>query len=398
MSQLLPINLSRGAPDDTLLEECRLLMQKASDVFFQSGNLAAFQYPPLDGNVKVRDSVAQFLSEQYASDVNSDDLVMNAGCSHGLWVLQKAFMQPGDFVFVEEPTYYHAIRMFERDLKVVGVTTDDEGVDVEMLDELLIECSQKKCQVTIQKPFWAMVYLVPTFHNPTGRCLSMSRCKQLINVLRKHDVLCVCDDVYNCLAFLEEDGPPFIQPAPKRLFSYDNKADSSYLGNVVSNASFSKLLGPGLRVGWMECPKRIKQFLLQSNLLRGNVSHLTSCIIAEMIKMHILQEHVSKCREIYYLRMKAMCAALDKFMPSTVQYWPPKGGYFIWIILPRRVDIDKLFEICKNKVLFRCGYHFSCTQSFRHCIRLSFSYQSPEVIEEGVEKLGVAIKQMLREC
>lgn len=396
MSEL--INLARGAPDDILLEECRLLMQKASEAFFTSGNLAAFQYPPRVGNVRVRDSLAQFLSEEYADTVESDNLVMNGGCSHGLWLIQTAFMQPGDFVFVEEPTYYHAIRMLQKDLNVIGVTTDNDGVIVDELDQLLVKYSQKKRCVSKQKPFWAMVYLVPTFHNPTGTCLSSVRCKQLISVLRKHEVLCVCDDVYNCLAYME-DNPPFTQPAPKRLFSYDNKSDASYIGNVVSNCSFSKLLGPGLRLGWIECPKRIKEFFeSQTSVLSGGVTHVTSCIVAEAINMGLLKQHVRKCREVYHLRMKTMCAAIDKFMPNDVHYKRPKGGYFIWLKLPRNIDTDKLYEICKSTVNFRCGYHFSCSGRFHHFIRLSFAYHTPEDIELGVERLGNALKEMLGQC
>ena len=393
------ISLCVGAPDDLLLEECRKLVQQASEVHLASGQLTTFQYGPKLGDPVFRAELAKFLSDQYGSEVTSDSLIATAGASQGLQVLVSSLFQAGDFAFVEDPTYFLSIKVFRDDLNmnVIGVPTDSDGIIVEELDRLLTEHMVKARPPTDKRPFSSLVYLVPTFNNPKGGCLSEERCKKMVAILRKHNALAVCDDVYNSLPYLD-NGPPFVTRAPKRLFAYDVKSDADYKGSVVSNGTFSKLLGPGLRIGWLECPDMVVKCFsenccyLQSG---GGFNHYTSCIIGTALQLGLVSKHVAMIRGVYFSRMKAMCDAIDKFIPQA-KYIRPKGGYFVWVELPDKIDSRKLLELCedKYKVKFWPGPACSNDCNFVNFVRFSFAWHKEEVLREAIRKFGEAVKEI----
>jgi DNA-binding transcriptional MocR family regulator len=216
-----------------------------------------FQYGARVGSCLYREELALFLSQEYDSVVDRCDLVETAGATMGLHLLATLFFDAGDVAFVEEATYYHATTLLANDcgLRVIPVAMDEEGMIPQDLERALRENSGGIPQViTEEKPYWAMLYTVPTFHNPTGRLMSPERCQQIVSIARQYNLLVVCDDVYNLLYFTppDRDGK-----SPKRLFAYDDKHDPKYKGNVVSNGTFSKLLAPGMRIGWIEAPQHV---------------------------------------------------------------------------------------------------------------------------------------------
>lgn len=215
-----------------------------------------------------------------------------------------------------------------------------------------------------------------------------------MKLARKHDILIACDDVYNLLPF-EGDAPP------KRLFAYDSFDDEDFRGNVISNGTFSKLLAPGVRVGWMECAPRIVEAFRNSGILKsgGAINGYTSGIICSLIELGLAERQLNRCLNAYKTQCEALCETLVNNLPSSCSFIQPKGGYFIWIKLPEDCDGDALSDHCltKFKVFAIRGTRFSIENKFRSFIRLSFAFHPPELLREAGEKLCNGIKDYLSE-
>ena len=388
-------SLSMGAPSTNLRQKCAELVQKATLSLHKSEHCPnAFQYGADQGSAAFRTEMAKFLTEHYGDTVNYEDLWVNAGATQGLNFIGHTLFHPGDVVFVEEPTYHTGLNALRDDfgMKLVGVPTDNDGMLVDELEKLMMKHSSDLRPGTDKKPYSAMLYCVPTFNNPTGSYLPTERCKKLIKLLREHNVLALCDDVYNLLSFT--DGAP----PPQRVFAFDNKLDADYKGNVISNGSFSKFLGPGLRLGWMEVPERARQVMVTSAYARsgGCFNHYMSCIISVALQEGLVKEHLLMARKVYRSQCDVLCEALDKYMPGQFSYQKPKGGYFVWVTFPPEVDCDKLFDTCKKKYLveFNYGSRFCATPGkFKNCLRLSFAFNEPNILEHCVKQIGLALKE-----
>ena len=393
------ISLRIGTPSVDLLHKAGQLMQKASEEYHKEESFAdALQYGPKSGALVFRKELAKFLSEQYGSPVACEDLLVNAGASQGLHCIGSLLFQSGDLAFVEEPTYFIGLTAIERDfsMNVIGIPTDENGIVVDELEKLFVQHSNQMRSATERKPFSALLYCIPTFNNPTGSVLPAERCRKLIKLVRKYNVLAVCDDVYNLLSYTG-DKPPFL--SPPRLFTFDYKTEPDYKGNVISNGSFSKLLGPGLRLGWLEVPERVHQILETSGYVRsgGCFNHYTSCIVAKALQLNLVKEHLAFVQQIYSKRLDTLCSSLEKYMPCPFSYRKPSGGFFVWIVLPLEVDCDKLYDVCVEKynVEFNKGSGFSAKGQLKNCMRLSFSFQDDDAIEDCVKKISLAIKEVL---
>ena len=393
-------SLRTGAPSTRLRQKCADLVQKATLSLHKLDQCPnAFMYGADPGAVLFRKETAKFLTEQYANTVNHEDLWLNAGASQGLAFIGSFLFQPGDVVFAEEPAYYIGLKASRDDLgmKVIGVPSDKDGIVVDELERLMMEHSSKLRPPTDKKPYSALLYCVPTFNNPTGSCLPAERCKKVIELIRKHNVLAFCDDVYNLLSFTDD------KPPPQRLFAFDNKSNADYSGNVISNGSFSKFLAPGLRLGWMEVPEHVRHLLERCAYASsgGSFNHYISCIIAVALQDGLVNDHLLMVRKVFKSQLNALCDSLDKFIPGQFSYQRPKGGYFVWVTLPSEVDCDKLLDICRKKyhVEFNNGTRFAASSGkFKNCMRLSFAFNECDVIEHCVKQIGLALKELLGGC
>lgn len=388
-----------GAPSEDLRIKCGELIHKATLVLHTPERYAnLFQYGPYSGISAVRIEFAKFLSEQYGDTVSHDDIWVTAGASQGLACIGSLLFQPGNVAFVEEPTYFIALTALRDDIgmNVIGVPVDQDGMIVDELEKLMAEHLRTSPVATDRKPFSGMLFCIPTFNNPTGSVLSAERCKQLIKLLRKYNVLAFCDDVYNLLSYMGDKASVIVPP---RLFSFDKKTDPDYKGNVISNGTFSKLLGPGLRLGWMELPERVRKILPTTGYMRsgGCFNHYTSCLVTKAIEMGLVKEHLAYARQVYHSQLNSLCHALDKYIPCPFTYTKPQGGYFVWVILPSEVDCDKLYDLCFNKygVDFNKGSGFSSKGQFKNCMRLAFAFHDAPTIEYCVKQIALAIKEIL---
>jgi DNA-binding transcriptional MocR family regulator len=356
------IDLGLGDPSLSLLP-LDLIREAAQPRLSQDDN-SFLQYGAEQGDGHFRLALADFLSKGYGFDVKSESFFVTNGISNALDLICTLFTRAGDTIFVEEPTYFLALRIFEdHHLKVISIDTDQHGLVVESLEERLTEFHPK------------FLYLIPTFHNPTGATLPQDRRERLVQLAKEHDFILAADEVYHLLSYTQ---------IPPKSFSASIDAE-----NVISLGSFSKILAPGLRLGWLQAhPEKIRRFntcgLLDSS---GGLNPFTSAIVREVIRSGGLETNIHKLTNTYRSRLEVMNRALRKHLPN-VQYSVPGGGYFFWLRLPEKTDARDLRKTAQSfKVDFRPGTLFSSRDGLKDQIRLCFVHYEEDKIEEGILRL-----------
>nr|XP_012151850.1 PREDICTED: uncharacterized protein YER152C-like [Megachile rotundata] len=330
-------NLSVGAPGPDLLQHCVEMIKTATDHRLEKekkeGKYYLFQYGITAGLWECREELAMFLSRRYGDPVKRENLILTCGASHGLQLLLNTVLSPNGIIFVEEVTYMIALDAFKQFplMKIVTVPMKNDVVDLDAFEKIVQQEKQKgNFLLNEEKLFWAMFYTIPTFHNPTGTTLPEENCKRLVEIARNTSIMIACDDVYNLLNY--GNGFP-----PHRLYFYDDPSDPNYKGgNIVSNGSFSKILSPGIRCGWIECSPRVAEIFRSSGILRsgGGVNNYIFGVIASLLHLKIQDAHLDKLIQIYRERLSALCDVLDHDLPKDCSYQRPEGGYFVWIHLP----------------------------------------------------------------
>jgi len=355
------IDLGVGNPDFSLLPMD--MLQRAAEACFARNDPTFLQYGAEQGHGYFRLALAEFLSQGYGLPVDCNDLFVNNGISNGLDAICAYFTRPGDTIFVEEPTYFLALCIFsDHDLRMVSIQTDEYGLIVEDLNEKLTEFQPK------------FLYTVPTFQNPGGHTLTDARRDQLVQLSQEHGFLIVADEVYHFLNYSDQQIKPF--------------AAYTDLETVVSLSSFSKILAPGLRLGWMQAyPTNIKR-LTSSGLLDsgGGLNPFTSAIVRELIEAGDLRKNIDMLIATYRSRLKVMDTALRREIPQA-EFETPQGGFFFWVRLPG-IDTGKLRkESIKFQVGLRQGTLFSNKKGMREYARLCYTFYNEEQIAEGVRRL-----------
>ncbi len=361
------IDLGVGQPDPSLLPLA--VLRQAAQHRLTQPDASLLQYGMEQGNEYFRRSLAQFISDGYGVPVDPDRLFITAGASSGLDLVCARFTNPGDTVFVEEPTYFLALRLFaDRGLNVVGLPTDENGLVVEALEEKLTEI----------RP--AFFYTVPTFHNPSGITLTASRRERLVRLSERHGFYVVADEVYHLLAYTTEPPPPMV--------SYDTS------GTVISLGSFSKILAPGLRLGWIQAaPGPIRRMTRSGLLLSGGgMNPFTSAVVQSAVELGLQREHLNRLIGIYRQRAADLEAALNETLSASTTFIAPGGGFFYWLRLPQDLDTAALRDTAKrNGVNFQPGVNFSAAGKLHNFMRLCFVYYDSDRLREGVRRLAAVI-------
>lgn len=357
------IDLGVGQPDPSLLPLAAL--KQAAEHRLSRGDAALLQYGTEQGNGYFRRALARFLSDGYHTAVDPEHLFVTAGATSGLDLICACFTKPGDTVFVEEPTYFLALRLFsDRRLNVVGLPTDAEGLIVEALAEKL----------STHAP--ALVYLVPTFHNPSGATLPAPRRDQLVRLARRHRFLIVADEVYHLLAYTKKP------PLPMAAYDGDQ--------TVVSLGSFSKILAPGLRLGWLQAAPDLLRRLTRTGLLLsgGGMNPFTSAVVQSVIEQGLQREHLNRLISTYGQRAADLDSALREHLMPAVDFRAPEGGFFTWLRLPEKLDAARLRKNAKKRgVNFQPGVNFSAGGGLHNFMRLCFVYYDSQRLREGAGRL-----------
>lgn len=367
------IDFGNGQPSLSLLPVHAL--RAAADHFLAQGNATLLQYGADQGDPAFRESLAQFLSRRYATPVHAQHLMVSASASQALDLVCTRFTRPGDTIFVEEPTYFLALRLFrDHGLQVVGIPIDDDGMRMDALCDAL----------TRHRP--AMLYTIPSFQNPSGTTMSAARREQLMTISREHDLLVVADEVYHLLDF--GTAPPL----PLAAHAHSTRTRSA---RVMSLGSFSKICAPGLRLGWMQSTPALLDTLMDSGLVQsgGGLNPFVSGVMRSMLELGLVEVGLDHLREVYAERSAVLCRALRDELP-TARFVEPQGGYFVWLQLPPEISATQLLPIAVAEgVTFHPGSRFISRDGFAQWVRLSFAHYDAPMLVEGVHRLSRALRQ-----
>jgi DNA-binding transcriptional MocR family regulator len=365
------IDLGVGQPAPSLLPAS--LIARAAEHRFAAGVTGYLQYGIEQGDGYFREALARFLTETHGIVARPERLFVTAGASQGLDLVCTLFVPPGSVVCVEEPSYFLALNILaDHRLRVVSLPTDEHGLVVDGLEARLAELAP------------AMLYLIPTFQNPTGATLPLGRRERLVELCRARGILLVADEVYHCLSYGE--------PPPRSFGGFVEG------GQVLSLGSFSKILAPGLRLGWIQADEARVARLVQSGLLDsgGGLNPLGSGLVRSILELDLERPHLERLRNTFRDRIGAMSDALERELP-TVRFSRPAGGYFFWLTLPDGLDAAALLSEAESSgVGFRPGIRFSSQGGLRDRLRLSFAFYETEQLLEGARRLGRALERALR--
>jgi len=368
------ISFAGGLPDPSIFPYEKI-KESAKKTIDERGKLA-LQYGPTDGDPFFKEQLVGFMKNQ-GEDVKSDDIVIISSSQQGLDLLSKMLINPGDPIILEMPSYIGGIqsfRAFRADFH--GVRMDFEGIIPELLEEKIKLLSDKG-----KKP--KFLYLIPDFQNPSGITLTMKRRKSVLEIASKYDLLIIEDSPYRELRFEGELLPS--------LFSLDKE------DRVVYLKTFSKILSPGLRLGWVVGPKPVlEKMIIAKQSADLCTSPFLQIMTAYFIKSGYLEKQIEKSKELYKEKAGVMFDSLEKYMPDLdgLSWSEPEGGMFMWIKLPEYMKAMDMFQKAVDmKVAYLIGEAFYYDASGKNTMRLNYSFPTVEQIKKGVERLANLIKE-----
>jgi 2-aminoadipate transaminase len=345
--------------------------RRAFEWVLETNGAAALQYGPSEGYAPLREFLAQRMTSMGIPAQAHNVLVTN-GSQQGLDLVSKVFLDPGDAVCLENPSYMGAIQAFDSyQADYVIVPMDDEGMRSQELDGIL---QQRRAK---------FIYALPNFQNPSGRTMSAKRREILVETAKKHGVPIVEDDPYGELRF-EGTAPPSLR--------------SLWPDGVIYLGTFSKILAPGFRLGWMAIPEELfDEMVFGKQPSDLHTSTATQMATYEVCRQEgFLDAHIETIRETYRHRRGVMLRAIEEHFPAGCTWTKPEGGLFVWAEAPHSIDTRELMaDALQENVAFVPGQSFHADRSGRNTMRLNFSNVPPDRIEEGIARLGRAIKRRL---
>ena len=357
------INFGIGQPSADLLPVD--LMRQASDAFYASAQPIELNYGVLQGDARFLTSLADFLTAGYGTPAVPENLFLTGGNSQAMDMVATVFAKPGDTIFVEEPTYFLAYRIFrDHGLKIVSIPIDENGLCVDALQKALATTTP------------AFLYTIPSYHNPGGQCTSAARRQKIVELAKTHDFKIVADEVYQLLYYF--DPPP---PA------YGTMVESDH---VVSLGSFSKILAPGIRLGWIQTSEKLREELSGNGFVNsgGSINHLASHIVRNAIDLGLLDAHLAKLKSTYRSRVEAMDEALQEHFGGLATWTRPNGGYFFWLRFDALIDTALLRDRARElQTGFQAGSVFSSKGQLGNFARLSFAHYNEQDIREGIARM-----------
>lgn len=352
----------------------------AAQQILQQQGAQALQYGATEGYRPLREFIAQQMAEEAGFPVSSENVLITTGSQQALDLLGKILVDPGDTLLVESPTYLAALQAWNAyGARYQEVAADEQGLQIEALEAALAAAPK-------------FLYTVPNFQNPSGITLSLERRERLVEIARRVGLPIVEDDPYRELRFEGEHLP--------RIFDLDGRrraSASDYIGDVIYINTFSKVLAPGLRVGWIVADAELISKLTQAK--QGTDLHtamLSQMLAYELARSGFIKQHLPKIIHAYRERRDAMLAALAEHFPQGVRWTRPQGGMFLWVTLPSGIDTQEALRAAiEQKVAFVPGTSFHPAGGGSHTMRLNFSNARPEMIHEGIARLSKVLQPYL---
>ncbi len=348
-------------------------------VVTEEGN-DVLQYGASEGDTLLKKALLEY---ETCPELTLDEILITLGSTNGLYYFAKTFIDEGDVILCEAPSFLGTLVAFDAvGAELVPVEMDDDGIVCDKLSEQIksLQSQNKKIK---------FIYTIPDFQNPTGITLSLARRKELIKIAIENDILIIEDDPYGELRYSGERIPNLIDIARN---DFQNKTV------VTCVKSFSKILGPGLRIAYIMGDEAIIQNLCTwSQKIVVSPDCVSQRAVARYMMAGKLRPHIAKICDFYRPYRDKMLESLKNYMPAEVKWTTPDGGIFVWLELPKHIDGDELFEKAKEyKVSFIPGSHFYPTgYAQKNTLRLNFSFPTLEQIDKGVEQLATLIKKYL---
>ena len=366
------ISLAGGNPASELFPG-KELAEIAYDLLTNQPTLT-LQYSVARGYAPLREAVLAMIKERDNIVPNGDDIIITSGSQQGMDFAAKCLLNEGDTVLVENPSFLGALGCFTGyGAKLAGVDMEPDGVSVEGLKKALADNDNVK-----------LLYTIPNFQNPTGITMSVEKRREVYRLCAEHDVLIVEDNPYGELTFTGEKKPS--------LKSMDTE------GIVIYCGSFSKILAPGIRVGYIVAPAPIVKRMAEAK--QANDTHspmITQLMVYEYLKRHDIGENIQRMRDLYRPKCRLMLDEADAFFPAAVTHTNPGGGLFVWCDMGGGYDTVQVYDECiKHKVAFVPGAPFLADPSKRcSAFRLNYSTMPDEKITEGMRTLGAALQKIM---
>ncbi|KRM89862.1 PLP-dependent aminotransferase family protein [Fructilactobacillus florum] len=346
-------------------------MKAACDRVFDHDGQQVLQYAETLGYPKLRRQIVDMMQKR-GVQTDVPNVAVVTGSQQAIDLVGRMLINPGDIVLTEDPTYLAAIDVFKTyGAHLVGVEMDEAGMRPEALAQALEMYPETK-----------FIYTIPNFQNPTGRTMTADRRAQIVKLATQAQVPLVEDDPYGAIRYAGTNLPP--------LKHYDQD------GTVISISSFSKILAPGLRMGWLVAEQSFMEKFVQ---LKQNADlhtdNLTQYIVADFLDNVDLDQHIKRITDVYRHRAELMLSQIDQYFPASVRHSQPEGGMFIWVEVPG-TDVDELLKVClKNNVAFVPGSAFFAGKVQPGTFRLNFSNMDDEQIRTGIQRMAKAIQTVL---
>lgn len=365
-------------------------LRASFDAVLREDGKVALQYGPTEGYLPLRAHLAERLIERGIRTV-PEEILITSGSQQALDLIGKALLARGDTVLVESPSYVGALQAFTtREVRFALVEMDDEGLRVDRAEALMERApslpdgedgAYPAAQAQIGRP--RLAYTIATFQNPSGVTMSRARREALLALCARHALPLIEDDPYGELRFEGEEVPP--------LRALPGGEDTIYLG------TFSKILAPGLRIGWVVAPRPlIRRLVLAKQAADLQCDSLTQRAILHYLLHNDIRQNIAPLRQLYRTRRDAMLRALAEHFPAEARWTRPQGGLFIWVTLPEGLNGRAILQdAVEQRVAFVPGSASHADGSGAHCLRLSYSVVDPVRIEEGIRRLGAVVQRHL---
>jgi len=365
------VSLAGGMPNLSALP-MEMMASVVHDLIITNG-AEALQYGSGQGHPKLREQICDVMALE-GIQANPDDVIVTTGSQQALDLISRIFIDPGDVVLVEAPSYVGALGTFRQyEAQVVHVEMDNQGLVPESLRQAitLVRASGRKIK---------FLYLIPNYQNPTGVLLPADRRTEILDICRSEQIFVVEDNPYGLLGF--------DRPSPNAMRAEDSE-------NVIYLGSFSKTIAAGLRVGWALVPPSLKEKLViasESSILCP--SNFTQLTISNYLADQPWRDQIASFCELYKVRRDAMLESLDKYFPASATWTKPGGGFYVWVNLPPEIDTKLMMpKAIVAKVAYVPGTAFYADGFGTWAMRLSYCHPTPERIREGVKALSQVVKQ-----
>jgi 2-aminoadipate transaminase len=353
--------------------------QEACNYVLENEAAQALQYSTTEGYRPLRQMISDHTA-RYAVSVTPENILITSGSQQALDFIGRVFINQGDHIVVESPTYLGALQAWNAyGAQYISVPSDENGMVTEEMEKAL----------RIGPKF---IYVLPNFQNPSGTTLSLERRRQLVELADHYGVPIIEDDPYGRLRFEGEHLPSVVS-----LDSQYRGDNGCYTGNVIYLSTFSKLLAPGLRLAWVIAPEQVTRKLVNTKQAADlHTATFNQVVAYEIGKDGFIDEHVRFIRKVYKERRDVMLEMMDEMFPPEVRWTHPQGGMFLWGILPEGMDSAEVLKMAiDRKVAFVPGGPFHPNGGGANTMRINFSYSSPEIIREGITRLGRLLRELV---